>query len=80
MHQWDAWRVSLFLAAGIVPGYHKNTFKKSSSSQSTISCEVASVAIFGLCAIRAVGIPAGRSRLKFYMPRCPTERFTTLAG
>jgi hypothetical protein len=46
MNQWDAWRVSLFLAAGIVPGYHKNTFKKSSSSQSTISCEVASVAIF----------------------------------
>lgn len=27
-----------------------------------------------LCAIRAVGIPAGRSRLKLYMPRCPTEQ------
>ena len=46
MHQWDEWRVSLFLAVGIVPGYHENAFKKSSSSQSTISCEVAGVAIF----------------------------------
>ena len=69
----------MFLAAGIVPGYHKNTFKK------IVELVAEHDLVRGrkrrnLCAIRAVGIPAGRSRLKFYMPRCPTERFTTLAG